>query len=86
MVALYPNSTHIIQPLDVAVFGPLKSKWKRIVKQWRIENDTEISKFDISLALSGIINNPKMKKKILNQDLEQLVYTHLTLIMLIILK
>lgn len=64
MVALYPNSTHIIQPLDVAVFGPLKCKWKKIVKQWRIENDTEISKFDIPLALSRIIHNPEMKKNI----------------------
>lgn len=64
MVALYPNSTHIIQPLDVALFGPLKSKWKKIVKQWRIENDKEISKFDIPLALSGIINNPEMKTNV----------------------
>lgn len=24
LIALYPNSTHIMQPLDVAVFGPLK--------------------------------------------------------------
>lgn len=26
-VVLYPNSTHILQVLDVAVFGPLKSKY-----------------------------------------------------------
>lgn len=24
LVALCPNSTHILQPLDIAVFGPLK--------------------------------------------------------------
>lgn len=59
----FPNSTHIIQHLDVAVFGPLKSKRKRIVKQWQIENDKEISKFDVPMALSGIINNSEMKKK-----------------------
>lgn len=31
LIALYPNATHIIQPLDVAVFHPLKSKWKKVV-------------------------------------------------------
>ncbi|XP_008178159.1 uncharacterized protein LOC103307706 [Acyrthosiphon pisum] len=29
LITLYPNSTHILQPLDVAVFGPLKSSWKK---------------------------------------------------------
>jgi len=33
LVPLYPNSTYILQSLDVAVFGPLKSRWKKIVKQ-----------------------------------------------------
>ena len=27
-VALFPNATHILQPLDVAVLGPMKAKWK----------------------------------------------------------
>lgn len=39
LVALFPNSTHIIQPMDVAVFRPLKSAWKTAVHNWRLENN-----------------------------------------------
>lgn len=38
LFALYPNSTHLIQPLDVAVFKPLKQFWKQSVRDWHIEN------------------------------------------------
>lgn len=41
LIALYPNATHILQPLDVAVFHPLKSKWKKTVDEWRIENGSQ---------------------------------------------
>uniref|UniRef100_A0A2S2Q4Q0 DDE-1 domain-containing protein n=1 Tax=Sipha flava TaxID=143950 RepID=A0A2S2Q4Q0_9HEMI len=64
LVALYPNSTHILQPLDVAVFGPLKSRWKKIVKQWRIEKEKEISKIDVPTALSQIIYDKEMTSNI----------------------
>lgn len=39
LIALYPNATHILQPLDVAVFHPLKSAWKKTVNNWRLENN-----------------------------------------------
>lgn len=38
LISLYPNTTHITQPADVAVFKPLKSEWKRSVEEWRYEN------------------------------------------------
>lgn len=38
LVALHPNATHIIQPMDVAVFRTLKSAWKEEVHKWRLEN------------------------------------------------
>lgn len=38
IIALYPNSTHLIQPLDVAVFKLLKRFWKTNVRSWHIEN------------------------------------------------
>ncbi|XP_053691396.1 uncharacterized protein LOC128739919 [Sabethes cyaneus] len=38
LISLYPNTTHITQPADVAVFKPLKSQWKRSVEEWRFEN------------------------------------------------
>lgn len=38
LIALYPNATHILQPLDVSVFHPLKVAWKSAVDKWRLEN------------------------------------------------
>ncbi|KAK3920904.1 Jerky protein homolog-like [Frankliniella fusca] len=34
-VCLPPNSTHLLQPLDVAFSGPLKNAWKRILLEWK---------------------------------------------------
>lgn len=39
LVALHPNATHILQPMDVAVFHPLKSNWRVAVHKWRVENE-----------------------------------------------
>ncbi|KAJ8930527.1 hypothetical protein NQ314_016674 [Rhamnusium bicolor] len=36
--SLFPNSTHLLQPMDVAVFRPLKHAWKLEVQQWRLDN------------------------------------------------
>lgn len=33
VVALYPNSTFVLQPADVGCFGPLKKYWREAVKQ-----------------------------------------------------
>lgn len=41
LVALYPNATHILQPLDVSVFHPLKKSWKETVDKWRLENPSQ---------------------------------------------
>lgn len=38
LIALLPNSTHLIQPMDVAVFHVLKENWKQKVHQWRMNH------------------------------------------------
>lgn len=38
LIALYPNATHILQPLDVSLFHPLKQSWKKTVDKWRLNN------------------------------------------------
>ncbi|KAJ4443802.1 hypothetical protein ANN_05582 [Periplaneta americana] len=38
LVALHPNSTHLLQPADVSVFKPLKDGWKDVVRQWKFDN------------------------------------------------
>ena len=35
-VCLPPNSTHFLQPLDVAFFGPLKQSWRKILNEWKL--------------------------------------------------
>ena len=34
---LRPNATHLLQPLDVGVFAPLKSEWRGILKRYSVE-------------------------------------------------
>lgn len=38
LVCLYANSTHIIQPADVAIFRSLKAAWTKQVRIWQIVN------------------------------------------------
>ena len=37
-ICLPPNSTHLCQPLDVAVFRPTKTEWKDTLDTWRRES------------------------------------------------
>lgn len=65
MIALYPNSTHILQPLDVGVFGPLKTEWRKMVEQFRINHHgNEITKFDVPSLLSKIIQRENFKSNV----------------------
>jgi len=34
-VCLPPNATHMMQPLDVAVYGPLKKTWRSVLTAWK---------------------------------------------------
>ena len=34
-VMLPPNATHLLQPLDVAVFSSLKRAWRVILEEWK---------------------------------------------------
>ena len=36
LFCLPPHTTHILQPLDVGVYGPLKQSWKRILKVYNM--------------------------------------------------
>ena len=36
LLCLPPHSTHLLQPLDVGVFGPVKATWRKILKEHQI--------------------------------------------------
>ena len=38
LYCLVPNATHLMQPLDVGFFSPMKNVWKQTVKAWQIEH------------------------------------------------
>lgn len=67
VVCLYPNTTHILQPLDVAVFFPLKCHWKKELRTWRLEHDgREIRKQDVPNLLNSILTKISFKTTIIN--------------------
>lgn len=35
LIALPPNTTHLLQPLDVAYFRPMKGAWRKVLKEWK---------------------------------------------------
>ena len=37
LVCLPPHTTHLLQPLDVGVFGPMKAAWRTILKQHQLQ-------------------------------------------------
>lgn len=53
LIALYPNSTHLTQPMDVGVFKSLNSEWSKTAKDWRVTNKyAKIERKDVA----GILN------------------------------
>ena len=37
LFCLPSHTTHVLQPLDVAVYGPVKKSWKKILKEYKME-------------------------------------------------
>ncbi|KAJ8882180.1 hypothetical protein PR048_018668 [Dryococelus australis] len=35
------NSTHLYQPLDVGVYGSLKTAWRKVLMDWKMENPSK---------------------------------------------
>lgn len=65
LICLVANATHIMQPMDVAVFRPLKTAWKESTE--RFKNDTKVA--TIKKEHAGMI----MKKALDNTDLKDTI-------------
>lgn len=67
IVALKPNATHVIQPLDVSVFGPLKKKWAKAVHSWKLANKVlAVNKLEVPKLLDHILFEELDKTTITN--------------------
>ncbi|XP_011704078.1 PREDICTED: uncharacterized protein LOC105459605 [Wasmannia auropunctata] len=56
LISLFPNATHILQPLD-AVFNSLKQSWKSKNDQWKIHTASRLKKEDFAQLLEKAIEN-----------------------------
>ena len=60
-ITLPPNSTHLCQPLDVAVFAPMKRVWRSLLEEWRRESRSKgtLPKEHFPLLLSRLVEGTK---------------------------
>ena len=60
LLCLPPHCSHLLQPLDVGVFKPLKDEWRKIIKQWYKESRLKSNdKSQFSKLLSKLYNHIK---------------------------
>lgn len=69
VISFLPNSTRFLQPLDVGMFHLLKKEWKKVMTNWRKENDeTNVRKEDFAPLLDRVFNNLKDSLPIIIPD------------------
>ena len=58
LIAFLPHSTHILQPMEVVFFHPLKLAWKDVVSKWRMNNcGVKISRAEFAPLLEKALNS-----------------------------
>lgn len=66
LVALFPNATHIIQPMDVGLFHVLKDHWRDRINLFRMkENGRKIKREEFCGLLKDILDTINTKTTIL---------------------
>ena len=60
-ITFVPNSTHLCQPLDLAVFGPMKRCWRSLLNEWHKESRSKgtLLKQHFLLHLRCLLNDTK---------------------------
>ncbi|XP_022177641.1 uncharacterized protein LOC111038724 [Myzus persicae] len=56
-VLLPPNATHLCQPLDVAVFRPIKRCWRNTLDTWKVKNSGTIPKSEFPKLLRNTLES-----------------------------
>lgn len=67
LIFLPPNSTHLLQPLDVSFFGPMKRSWRAILNNWKTttkgKNATCLDKSQFPSLLSKLMNESGLSSR-----------------------
>ncbi|XP_033332590.2 tigger transposable element-derived protein 1 isoform X1 [Megalopta genalis] len=67
LIALHPNSTHIIQPMDQSMFCPMKAAWTRQANEYRQQNNcSSVSKIDAAQQLKRVFDNLDLERILSN--------------------
>ncbi|KAJ8926264.1 hypothetical protein NQ314_021385 [Rhamnusium bicolor] len=67
LVSLFPNTTHIMQPADVAVLTPQKSGWVSAVRDWKFQNfPKDVTRYTFGCILRPVFDQYATTKTIQN--------------------
>ncbi|XP_055714403.1 uncharacterized protein LOC129808656 [Phlebotomus papatasi] len=62
LIRLYPNATHLMQPLDTAFFAPLKIQWTKALCKWKMSNDwTKLKRRSVAKILVEALKHLNLK-------------------------
>lgn len=80
LIAIRPNSTHLLQPADVSVFRPLKAGWSVIARKWRIDHYTkEVTRKPFAPLLKEAFDSRATSEIVKNGFKATGIYIHLIL-------
>ena len=55
LICFPPHCAHILQPLDVAIFGPLKATWQKVLKEHQLKTcAANVTKEDFPSLLANL--------------------------------
>lgn len=66
LYCLYPNTTHILQPCDVGIFGPLKAAWKTTARKHKNEENEQITRTKFGKLFAQAFKDSMKKSIIVN--------------------
>lgn len=61
LIALHPNSTHIMQPLDFGFFKPFKQSYEKENSAWRLTNQRKMRNEDIGTIAKNAVDSMDLK-------------------------